>query len=59
MEFLKANKRFSFKLGNTSVWDLNYKSEVTEDNNTLITTYYFDGGLKVTNVAKIYFYKSI
>lgn len=54
MEFLKTNKRFFFKLGTTRVWDLNYKSEVTEDNNTLITTYYFEGGLKVTNIAKKY-----
>ena len=54
MEFLKTNKRFFFKLGTTRVWDLNYKSEVTEDNNTLITTYYFEGGLKITNIAKKY-----
>lgn len=54
MEFLKTQKRFFFKSGTTGVWDLNYESEVTEDNNALITTYYFEGGLKVTNIAKKY-----
>lgn len=54
MKFLKANKRFSFKLGDKNSWDLNYKSEIKEDGSTLITTYYFEGGLKVTNIAKKY-----
>lgn len=54
MEFLKKNKRFSFKLRNKNVWDLNYKSETKEDNDTVITTYFFEGGLKVTNFAKKY-----
>lgn len=54
MEFLKNNRRFSFKLGNENIWDLDYTSEVTEEGNTLITTYFFKGGLKVTNIAKKY-----
>ena len=29
MEFLKNNKRFSFKLGGMNAWDSDYKSEVT------------------------------
>ena len=54
MEFLKANKRFSFKLEDKNAWDLNYKSEINEDRDTLITEYYFESGLKVTNIAKKY-----
>lgn len=54
MDFLKENKRFSFRLGNETVWDLNYTADVTEEKDTLITTYYFEGGLKVTNIGKKY-----
>lgn len=54
MDFLKGNKRFSFKLGGKNVWDLEYRSEMTEDNDILTTTYYFEGDLKVTNIAKKY-----
>ena len=52
MEFLKKNKRFSFKLGNKSIWETDYRCEVSENDNAVTTTYFFDGGLKVTNIAK-------
>ncbi len=54
MRFLKDNKRFSFHLGNENAWDLEYESHAEETENTLTTTYSFEGGLKVTNIAKKY-----
>ena len=54
MEFLKNNKRLSFKLDGQSAWDLDFESEVTEDDNILTTVYRFKNGLKVTNIAKKY-----
>ncbi|MDO5310445.1 MAG: alpha-galactosidase [Clostridia bacterium] len=54
MEFLKNNKRFSFKLGEKNSWDLDVESEVTEGDNILTTVYRFKNGLKVTNIAKKY-----
>jgi alpha-galactosidase len=54
MEFLKNNKRLSFKLDGQSAWDLDFESEVTEDDNILTTVYRFKSGLKVTNIAKKY-----
>lgn len=54
MKFLKENKRFSFKLDGINVWDTKYTCNVTEKENELITEYMFEGGLKVTNIAKKY-----
>lgn len=54
MEFLKNNKRFSFKLGGMNAWDSDYKSEVTSDGDEVTTVYLFDGGIKITNIAKKY-----
>ncbi|MBQ8758859.1 MAG: hypothetical protein IJZ20_04110, partial [Clostridia bacterium] len=54
MKFLESNKRFSFKLGEKNAWELIYKCETEEEGDTLITEYFFDGGLKITNVAKKY-----
>ena len=54
MEFLKNNKRFSFKLGGMNAWDSDYKSEVTSIGNEVTTVYQFGGGIKITNVAKKY-----
>ena len=54
MNFLKENKRLSFKLNGENAWDLDFKSEVMEEGNTLTTIYQFKNGLKVTNVAKKY-----
>lgn len=54
MDFLRNNKRFSAKLANRNIWDLEYKSQTAETGNTLTTTYYFESGLKITNIAKKY-----
>lgn len=54
MDFLKNNKRFSFKLGGTYAWDLDYQSEVTSVGNEVTTVYQFGGGIKITNIAKKY-----
>ncbi len=54
MDFLKNNKRFSFKLDGKNIWDSKYTSECFESQNTLTTVYSFEGGLKVTNIAKKY-----
>lgn len=54
MEFLRENRRFSFNLGGVSAWEMDYKSEVTCDENEVTTVYHFGGGLKVTNIAKKY-----
>ena len=52
MDFLRTNKRFSFMYGGKSAPECATGVERTEKDNELITTYYFDGGLKLTNVAK-------
>ena len=52
MEFLKNNKRFSFTYGESKAPECAVKTEVNENGNELITAYYFDGGLKFTNVAR-------
>ena len=52
MEFIKNNKRFSFKLGGMNAWDSDYKSEVTSIGNEVTTVYQFGGGIKITNIAK-------
>lgn len=54
MEFLKKNKRFSLKLDYETIWDLDYQSETKEENNSIITTYFFKNGLKLINAAKKY-----
>ena len=54
MEFLKNNKRFSFKLGGMNAWDSDYKSEVTSIGNEVTTVYQFGSGIKITNIAKKY-----
>ena len=54
MNFLKENKRFSFKLGGVSAWDLEHKCESVESGCEITTTYVFEGGVKVVNVAKKY-----
>ena len=54
MNFLRNNKRFSFKLNGENAWDLPFKSETVEEKNTLTTVYQFENGIKVTNIAKKY-----
>ncbi len=54
MEFLKGQKRFSFRLNGVYSWDLPYEEQVTETDDELVSVYIFEKGLKVTNVAKKY-----
>lgn len=54
MNFLKNNKRFSFKLGEINAWELGFKTEIKSSGNKLITVYNFENGLKITNIAKKY-----
>ena len=52
MEFLKNATRFSF-LYNGKPWDTcPHTKEISVTENEVISTYLFDGGLKLTNVAK-------
>lgn len=41
MEFLKNNKRFSFKLGGKNAWETEYESKTYENDNELVTEYFF------------------
>lgn len=54
MDFLKDNKRFSFKLNGENAWDLDFNLKTTEEGNTLTTVYQFKNGIKVTNISKKY-----
>jgi len=54
MDFLKNNKRFSFLLDGKNIWDTEYKTEISEKDDAISAEYYFDGGLKITNIAKKY-----
>ena len=54
MDFLKNNKRFSFKLDGTDAWESGYRSEMTSVGNEVTTVYYFNSGIKITNIAKKY-----
>lgn len=54
MDFLKSNKRFSFKIDNVNAWETEYTVSQMEENNELVTVYRFQNGLKVTNIAKKY-----
>lgn len=52
MNFLKDNKRLSFKLNGKNAWDLEFELKTAEEDNTLIAVYQFKNGLKVTNISK-------
>ena len=52
MEFLKSNRRFSFKLDGVDISDLACSAESRENGSELTVTYRFDGGLTVTSRAK-------
>lgn len=54
MNFLKNNKRFSFRIGTNDAWETPYQTKVTKKGDTLTTVYLFENGLKVTNMAKKY-----
>lgn len=52
MDFLKKNKRFSFKLDGVDFKKLKHEVSVAEENDCLTTVISFPGGLTVTNVAE-------
>ncbi len=52
MDFLKKNKRFSFKLDGVDFKKLEHKVSVAEENDCLTTVISFPDGLTVTNVAE-------
>ncbi len=52
MEFLKNSQKISFKYGGVSAFERKISETVTEDGNTLTTVFDFEGGLRVTNIAK-------
>ncbi len=52
MDFLKSKKRFSFKIAGKAAFEHPYVVSQIEKDNELITTYDFECGLKVTNIAK-------
>lgn len=54
MDFLKNNRRFSFKLDGADAWDTPYTVERSENGTQVVTVYTFDGGLRITNVAVKY-----
>ncbi len=54
MKFLREEKRFSFKIAEKNAWELPFSTEYIESGNTLTTTYTFDCGIKITNIAKKY-----
>ena len=51
MEFLKNQKRFDFLYGGKPFEELTYEVSQTEEGNVLTTTYLFQDGLKITNIA--------
>lgn len=54
MDFLRKNKRFSFKIDGVDAWTTDYNATVTENGNRITTKYEFANGLIVTNEAVKY-----
>ena len=54
MEFLKKNERLSFLYGGEDAFSQNFSKQIEEKGNEIVTTYLFEDGLKVTNIAKKY-----
>lgn len=54
MNFLKNNKRISFRYGEKSIWEQELSVKTTESENSVITEYRTADGLKFTNIAKKY-----
>ena len=51
MEFLRNQKRFDFLYGGKPFEELTYELSQTQEENVLTTTYLFQDGLKITNIA--------
>lgn len=54
MDFLKSQSRFSFLLNDVPMQQLSYTVKESICDGTLTTEYLFQGGLKITNIAKKY-----
>lgn len=54
MDFLRNNKRFSFKLNGTDAFESDYTTETAESAGRLVTVYKFKNGIKITNIAEKY-----
>ena len=54
MEFLKSNTRFSFNYGEKSALDSYFRKKERLENNTFTIEYFFENGLKFTNISKKY-----
>lgn len=54
MDFLKNNARLSFLYGGEDAFSQKFSKQIEEKGNEIVTTYLFEDGFKVTNVAKKY-----
>lgn len=54
MEFLKNNKRFSFRIDGRDAWSCPYKVRTEQNGSEIVTRYDFEDGLRVTNRARKY-----
>lgn len=54
MNFLEKNKRFSFLYNKKNAWDSEYSAQISVNGNTVTAIYDFEGGLRITNIAKKY-----
>ncbi len=54
MDFLKNNARFSFNYGDQNAWDCTYTKEIQAHEDSVVTVYLFEDGLKITNIARKY-----
>ena len=53
-DLLREGRQFSFLLGGKNAWETEYRQEQTETGNVFTSSYWFEGGLKVTNVARFF-----
>lgn len=54
MDFLKKEKRISFKIGEKDIWSTNFDITSEQNGSEIISIYRFESGIKVTNKAKKY-----
>ena len=54
MDFLRNEKRFDFLYGGKAFVELEYEVHYEEKENVLTSTYVFQDGLKITNIATKY-----
>lgn len=54
MEFLKNHRKFDLLYGQKSIWELGAFSEMTENENEIVSVHTVEDRLRVTNIAKKY-----